>query len=138
MRQAEEKYRRLFEEDLSANVIATPNGTIVACNPSFAAVFGFGCWWTLLGMAAARWTSTVRAVFRPFADRFNQRHAKQLTVTGVVAAVIGIATLTLPQFFAAMSADPANNAVLLSVIIVVANLIVDILYGFLDPRVRVS
>lgn len=41
LRQAEEKYRRLFEEDLSANVISTPDGTVVACNPSFAALFDF-------------------------------------------------------------------------------------------------
>ncbi|HEU4390122.1 MAG TPA: ATP-binding protein, partial [Blastocatellia bacterium] len=41
LRQAEEKYRRLFEEDLSADVIATPDGRVLDCNPSFLTLFGF-------------------------------------------------------------------------------------------------
>jgi PAS domain S-box-containing protein len=41
LRGSEEKYRRLFEEDLTADVITTPEGRILACNPAFAAVFGF-------------------------------------------------------------------------------------------------
>ncbi len=42
LRESEEKYRRFFEEDLSANFGATPDGNILVCNPSFVRMFGFG------------------------------------------------------------------------------------------------
>ena len=60
-----------------------------------------GCWWTLLGVVAVQLTSSVRAVFRPFANRYDRRHATRLALTGVALAVIGIATLTLPRFLIA-------------------------------------
>lgn len=41
LRQSEEKYRRFFEEDLTGNFIAQPDGTLLACNPAFARTFGF-------------------------------------------------------------------------------------------------
>lgn len=41
LRESEEKYRRLFEEDLSADLISTPDGKILVCNPSFAHLFEF-------------------------------------------------------------------------------------------------
>ncbi|MCG3110537.1 MAG: response regulator [Candidatus Manganitrophus sp. SB1] len=41
LRESEEKYRRFFEEDLSADFISTPDGEILVCNPSFVRLFGF-------------------------------------------------------------------------------------------------
>ena len=38
---ATDQYRRFFEETLTANVVARPDGTIVDCNPAFVAIFGF-------------------------------------------------------------------------------------------------
>jgi PAS domain S-box-containing protein len=41
IRASEEKYRKFFEEDLSGDYIATPEGRLLACNPTFAQIFGF-------------------------------------------------------------------------------------------------
>jgi len=41
LRESEEKYRRFFEEDLSADFISTLDGKILVCNPSFIDLFGF-------------------------------------------------------------------------------------------------
>ncbi len=38
---SEERYRRFFEEDVSGNFIATPQGNVVECNPVFAEIYGF-------------------------------------------------------------------------------------------------
>jgi PAS domain S-box-containing protein len=38
---SEEKYRRLFEDDLTGDFIATPEGKILECNPAFAEIYGF-------------------------------------------------------------------------------------------------
>jgi PAS domain S-box-containing protein len=39
--ESESRYRRFFQEDLSGNFISTPEGKILACNPSFAEIFGY-------------------------------------------------------------------------------------------------
>lgn len=41
LRVSEERYRRFFEEDLTADFIATPEGSLIDCNPAFARLFGF-------------------------------------------------------------------------------------------------
>ncbi len=41
LRESEERYRRFFELDLSADYIARPDGTLVACNAEFVKLFGF-------------------------------------------------------------------------------------------------
>jgi PAS domain S-box-containing protein len=41
IRASEEKYRKFFEEDLSGAYLATPEGRLLACNPTFAKIFGF-------------------------------------------------------------------------------------------------
>ena len=41
LRRSEERYRRFVDEDLTGNLIMKPDGLIVACNPSFARIFGF-------------------------------------------------------------------------------------------------
>jgi len=52
-------------------------------------------------LLGAQLTSSVRGLFRPFANRYDRRHARRLALTGVVFAAIGIATLTLPRFLVA-------------------------------------
>jgi len=41
LRASEKKYRRLFDEDLTGDFIATPEGKILECNPAFADIYGF-------------------------------------------------------------------------------------------------
>jgi len=39
--ESEERYRRLFEDDLTGDVITSPGGRILACNSAFVRIFGF-------------------------------------------------------------------------------------------------
>jgi PAS domain S-box-containing protein len=39
--ESEEKYHRLFDEDLTGDFIATPGGEVLECNPAFAEIYGF-------------------------------------------------------------------------------------------------
>jgi PAS domain S-box-containing protein len=41
LRRSEERYRRFVDEDLTANLIIRPDGTILTCNPAFVRMFGF-------------------------------------------------------------------------------------------------
>ncbi len=41
LRESEERYRRLFEDDLTGDYLATPDGRILDCNPAFVAILGF-------------------------------------------------------------------------------------------------
>ena len=41
LRESEERYRRLFEDDLTGDYVVTPDGRILACNPAFVATFNF-------------------------------------------------------------------------------------------------
>ncbi|HEX3013272.1 MAG TPA: PAS domain-containing protein [Methanobacterium sp.] len=41
LKESEEKYRLLFDEDLTGDFIATPDGDILECNPAFAEIYGF-------------------------------------------------------------------------------------------------
>jgi len=41
LKKSEEKYRLLFDEDLTGDFIATKKGEILECNPSFAGIYGF-------------------------------------------------------------------------------------------------
>ena len=41
LRESEERYHRLFEDDLTGDYVATPEGVILACNPAFAATLRF-------------------------------------------------------------------------------------------------
>ncbi|WP_319414915.1 response regulator [Marispirochaeta aestuarii] len=41
LHESEERYRRLFEEDLSGDFIADGEGKILDCNPAFLSLFGF-------------------------------------------------------------------------------------------------
>ena len=39
--ESEEKYRRFFDDDLTGDFIATPEGKVIECNPAFAEIYGF-------------------------------------------------------------------------------------------------
>jgi PAS domain S-box-containing protein len=41
LKESEEKYKRLFNEDLTGNYIISPNGIITDCNKSFVQILGF-------------------------------------------------------------------------------------------------
>mgnify|MGYP005832071645 CR=1 FL=1 len=41
LQESEERYRRLFEDDLTGDFITTADGRIIACNPAFVRIFGF-------------------------------------------------------------------------------------------------
>jgi PAS domain S-box-containing protein len=41
LQESEEKYHRLFDEDLTGDFIATIEGEILECNPAFAEIYGF-------------------------------------------------------------------------------------------------
>ncbi len=41
LRESEERYRRLFEDDLTGDYVSTPDGEVRACNPAFVSLFGF-------------------------------------------------------------------------------------------------
>lgn len=40
--ESEERYRLLFEEDITGDFVAAPDGVLKACNKAFARIFGFG------------------------------------------------------------------------------------------------
>ena len=42
LRRSEERYRRLFHEDVAGYVVSTPEGRLLACNPALVELFGFG------------------------------------------------------------------------------------------------
>lgn len=50
LRESEEKYRLLFDEDLTGNFIATPEGIVLECNPAFAEIHGFSNAQEVLGI----------------------------------------------------------------------------------------
>jgi PAS domain S-box-containing protein len=41
LRESEERYRRLFEDDLTGDYLATVDGKLLDCNPAFVAILGF-------------------------------------------------------------------------------------------------
>lgn len=41
LREGEEKYRRMFEDDLTGDFLARPDGIVLAHNPAFARMFGY-------------------------------------------------------------------------------------------------
>jgi PAS domain S-box-containing protein len=41
LRRSENRYRKLFEDDLSGDFVATPGGNLITCNHAFVRIFGF-------------------------------------------------------------------------------------------------
>jgi hypothetical protein len=58
-----------------------------------AAVLTLGLWWTIFGQLLRRFEGAVRVVFWPFADWFEARHARLLSLAGVVLMTVAGATL---------------------------------------------
>ena len=42
IQKSEEKFQKFFEDDLTGDFIASPNGKLIMCNPSFIEIYGFG------------------------------------------------------------------------------------------------
>jgi two-component system cell cycle sensor histidine kinase/response regulator CckA len=42
IKESEARYRQFFEEDLTGDFISTVDGKIIACNPAYAKIFGYG------------------------------------------------------------------------------------------------
>jgi hypothetical protein len=58
-------------------------------------VFLLGTWWTVLGLLLSRLVGGVHAVFWPFADWFEQRHAMHVARLGLFVLAVSGATLAL-------------------------------------------
>ena len=41
IQKSEEKFQKFFEDDLTGDFIASPNGKLIMCNPSFIEIYGF-------------------------------------------------------------------------------------------------
>ncbi len=41
VRESQDRYRQIFENDVTGDLVSLPDGTIVECNPAFARIFGF-------------------------------------------------------------------------------------------------
>ena len=68
---SEKRYREFFEEDLSGNFIATPEGSIIACNPVFARMFGYASEAEILNTDVSVLFETKR-VFENFLELIRQ------------------------------------------------------------------
>jgi two-component system, cell cycle sensor histidine kinase and response regulator CckA len=58
---SEKRYRKFFEEDLAGDFIATPDGRVLACNPSFAKMFGYSSVFEILNSDALSLYESPRA-----------------------------------------------------------------------------
>jgi len=47
-----------------------------------------GLWWMVLGLTLCKWPALVRGPLRPFADRFNRRHALAIFGAGVLFLIL--------------------------------------------------
>lgn len=78
---SEKRYREFFEEDLSGNFISTPRGKILACNPSFAVMFGYESVFDVMNSDALSLYDSPRA-FESFVDLLREhRHLKNYQMT---------------------------------------------------------
>ncbi len=68
---SEKRYRQFFEEDLSGNFISNPEGRILACNPSFARIFGYTSVFEVMNSDAGRLYESPR-VFENFIDLLRE------------------------------------------------------------------
>jgi hypothetical protein len=66
-----------------------------------------GTWWTLLGIALGRITGIVHAVFWPFADWFEARHARRVALTGMFLVAISGTILVLLIWIGATQQGPS-------------------------------
>jgi len=56
-------------------------------------VLALGIWWVILGLGLGRLRRIVHLVFWPFADWFDRRHARRLSLAGLILALASGAVL---------------------------------------------
>jgi PAS domain S-box-containing protein len=98
LQESEIRYRRLFEEDLTGDFIAAPDGTILFCNPAFARIFGFAGVEEAIGTNQAdlhpgpeSWTDFVELVKRrKVLEKYEcERRRRDGTIIYVVENIVG-------------------------------------------------
>lgn len=67
LKRSEEKYRRLFNDDLTGDFIASLDGKILECNPAFAEIYGFNAPeeafnWDISKINPSGWKSLIKAL----------------------------------------------------------------------------
>jgi hypothetical protein len=61
-------------------------------------VAAMGLWWITLGVVFCIWPNLLRAIFRPFADKFNRKEAVMLMVIGLVLIILGVGGSAMTYF----------------------------------------
>jgi PAS domain S-box-containing protein len=98
VRESEERYRRFFEDDLTADFIAAPEGRILFCNPAFIRLFGFrdmeealGCSMRRLHPYPGSWDEFVALIReRGVLERYEcERRRKDGTAIYIVENAVG-------------------------------------------------
>ncbi len=98
VRQSEERYRRLFEDDLTGDFTADPDGRILLCNPAFVRLFGFRDMEEALGSSMAdrhpdtdSWSRFIELVCRhKVLERYEcERLQSDGTVINIVENAVG-------------------------------------------------
>ncbi len=74
LRFSEERYRHFFEDNLAGNFIVARDGRVLACNPSFAQMFGFG---STAGAQAVSFFSLFKDE-KQFGEFFEEIQARQV------------------------------------------------------------
>jgi two-component system CheB/CheR fusion protein len=98
LRESEERFRTLFEDDLTGDFIATPDGRILLCNNAFARMYGFvdpeeavGSSLVDLKVQAENWTALIdRLKQERIVERFESYHLRRDgAIIHVVENVVG-------------------------------------------------
>jgi len=99
LRKSEERYRRFFDNDLSAVYLSTPAGDLLACNPAMVRIMGYGSAEELLQTRSDRLYRSIgeRDVFlaelrtkRILQNRETELVRKDGSVISVIENVVGI------------------------------------------------
>jgi PAS domain S-box-containing protein len=99
IRESEERYRRLFEDDLTGDFLASPDGRILLCNAAFARIHGFADAREAVGsnlidlkVEPENWTILLNLVKQHrIAERFESDHRRvDGTVVNVIENVVGV------------------------------------------------
>ncbi|MDB4910106.1 MAG: sensor hybrid histidine kinase [Gemmatimonadetes bacterium] len=95
--ESERRYRFVFEEGLTANIVSAPDGQVLACNQAFVTLFGFSCMDDALkARADSLWfdplkreetIETLRKHGRFGPTEVQSRRADGTTVVSVISAV---------------------------------------------------
>ncbi|MBL8817309.1 MAG: PAS domain S-box protein [Planctomyces sp.] len=98
LRQSEERFRLIFEDDLTGDYLARPDGEILLCNHAFANIFGFGSAKAAIGSNLANlygdpaaWPGFIRLLTENGTLERHERAGRQSdgTIRHVIESVIG-------------------------------------------------